>query len=750
MARRLKVFVSYSRHENETDRVSAICEWLRDLGDGDIDFIMDRSLRAGDSLEDFERSAGSYRAALIIGTRKYREKVLAGDCGVAREHAILMKAYESNSLSLFTVVTESRFDLVFPDDMKHVIATDLSGLLFDSEHRVISNHSRAIFKPQAMALVTDLLACRRQTTYSRSSVATIRQKLFFENKQEVISPDLDNEILKKIFIKTSYYNAVINKASYVLIGRKGSGKSFLTDYFSRFPIDNNTIPVLIHFREFKLSNVYLMGTTSSLAQDAGGVLSEAELFECAWCLVFTMASLLQTFIEVKEHRLEYDLHRIRRIEELADQSGCVDIDFLTGKRSISIQRLMDWSTEKVFDFVSQGIDGLSGDYAKAISSIQSLTSPKVVVTSVIGIGVLNQFSEVCRVLAPTFLIAIDGFDSKFDNFRRETNSVAYKHDDRARRVSFEVNWLKGLLEATQTVINPPIGQRLVSQNASYRLLVTLPRDRFVEVQASDRDAFRFRHKYVEIRWSGPELMNLIRKRLEAYYNRSCKPGEVNAKLAEAMEWICNISDNIRFQYNGKLIDIDVFSYFLGHSFWRPRDLLYHVSLLIEIGQQYRKIGRRITVEKIREIARLGSLDIINQEFIGEFESIFPSIREFMARFYEQPIEMTYDRLFSIVQAADVRLSSGEYLETLEKVDFLYEIGFLGIVVDDPRRRGVGFRRREAFSFSDSVDGYRLLSSESKVRAKWVIHPIFSEYLQLDTADAPFLLSYDADYLTAGD
>jgi hypothetical protein len=543
----------------------------------------------------------------------------------------------------------------------------------------------------------------------------------------------------------------MNKSSYFLVGRKGSGKSFLTDYFTRFPLDENTIPVLIHFRDFKLSNIYLMGTTSKLARDAGQILSEAELFECAWCLVFSCASLLQVYIEIKEHRLEYELHRIGKVEEFVDACGCIGTDFRTGKRSISVQRLMDWSTEKVFEFVSRGIDQLDGDYARAVSGIQSLTSPSSVVPAVLGLAALHQFSEICGATTPTFLIAIDGFDSKFDNFRRETNSVAYKNEDRTKRVEFEVNWLKGLLEATQTIINPPPGRRLLSSHAFYRLLVTLPRDRFVEVQESDRDAFRFRHKYVEIRWSGIELMNLIRKRLEAYYDETCGVGTVEEKLSEAMEWICNISRSIKFIYNGKIVDIDVFSYFLRHSFWRPRDLLYHVSLLIEVGHQYKKIGRPITVEKIREIARTASIDIINQEFIGEFESIFPKIREFVSRFYEQSIELTYNQLFSLVQAAEVRLSSGEFIETVEdKVDFLYEIGFLGVVVDEHRRSKLGFRRREAFSFSDPVESYKLISREVKQRSLWVIHPIFAEYLQLETKDASFLLAYDTAYLTAGD
>ncbi len=751
MARPIKVFVSYSRHEREVDRVTAICDWINEISLNKIEFVIDKSLGHGDNVHDFERSISSYRAVLIIGTRKYKQKIETGDYGVSREHRYLMEALQSKKINVFTIISESQFEEVFPSDMKGFRATDFSGVMHDSEWRKLSNNTRKMYQAEANSLVIDILALNEKNILSKSNISKIRQKLFFEQKHESIADHIDDETFNKIFVKTSCYNAVINKSSYLLIGRKGSGKSFLTDYFTRNPIEDNTISIFIHFRLFKLSNIYLMGSASRLSPDIGKIISESDLFECSWSLIFYISCIIQTYIEVKSDQIDYPRHKMLKIENFLEQSGCLDKIPLYGEDVISVQRLIDWCVEKVYHTVNSGIEILDNDYAKAISGIQSLVDPLKVVPAIIGLSVIEEFNEIVKQKSPTFLITVDGFDSKFDNFRRDTNSAVYESSEKLKRVEFEINWLTGLIESTQSIINPPRGPKLVSGNAIYRLLVTLPRDRFIEVQRLDRDAFRLRHKYVEIRWSGPELMNLIRKRLEVYYAKDCKSDLIDEKLFEAIEWICSISKNLTFMYNKNRVEIDLFSYFLRHSFWRPRDILYHVSTLIEEGERYKKIKRQITVEKIREIVKNSCSDIIKAEFIGEFETIFPKIQRFLGLFYGKTNELTHDEIFSIIGVEEIRLSSGDILDTIEdKIDFLYEIGFIGIITDQEFSKKVGFKRRESFSFSDSIDVYRTIPDQIKRNLSWIIHPIFSEYLGLSTVGSNFVLRYDMEYLISSD
>jgi hypothetical protein len=752
MKRATKVFVSYSRHDQETQRVTALVQWLSQLSNGELEFVMDSQLSAGSDVRDFERSLAMYTCVLVVGTARYKQKVESGDFGVARENSIIVSKLAKKELSAFLVVTELSFSEVFPGNLNGPLACELIGIHHDPRTGELSSTIRSKYYSSAFSLVKDILAAHPTTNRRIVDLATVKQKLFFEQKSEDMSEYLSDEVLNAIFVKTSVFMAVFDHGAHLLIGRKGSGKSFLTEYFNRNPIDSNSIPVNVHLRDFQLSNIYMMRSTYKVGSDIGELISQRDLFECAWCLFFAAAATLSALAKVKSQTVTYSFEKMTSIDEFERSCGGLDGPNSDNEYTVSMQRLIDWCAEKVFHLIEVGIQKLNGDYARAISQLPGFTDPTKVIPAVIGLPALRELGHFLSSVRPTFLATVDGFDTKFDTFRRQTNQVTYDDVEKIKRVKFEIDWLSGLTEATQR-LNQRSSFRGVPgmDSAHFRFLVTIPRDRFIEVLESDRDGYRFRHKHVEIRWNGVQLMLLVRKRLEFYYETKCEARDLTSKFREAISWICSLPDPFSFSFNGLRIDIDVFAYFLRHTFWRPRDILYHIALLISESEKYRRFKREVTVEKIRAIASEASDDIIRNEFLGEYVSIFPDIEKAVKLFLRSRIEMTFSELFGLLGSMDFRLSSGDVLSKVEaKIDFLYEIGFLGIVLEDEVRQRLGFGRREAFSFSDSVSRYRSLDLSNKQDARWVIHPIFSEFLQLSTAGAPFLLNYSSDYLWAGD
>jgi hypothetical protein len=750
MSRVIRVFVSYSRHDQEADRVLALLEWLQELAGKQIDFVLDSRFGPGTNVRKLEESIRHYPCILILGTTGYKKKVLEGpDSGVAREHNIIVSMMKQKTIDVFLAVMEATFADVFPETLHEPLATNFSGLFHDSASKRIPHQTRLRYAQTANALITAILESNPDPKKNQGVTDEIRTKLFFEQKQELVSPYLSDEDFEDIFVKTSFYDAVVKRGAHLLIGRKGSGKSFLTEYFTRVPMDERTIPINVHFRDFRLINIYLMRSTSRLEPDIGGLVQQKDLFEAAWCLFFVASAVLMALVRVKSGELEGAFHKIGEMDAFAEKCGCLDVASDTGQLVLSSQRLIDWCTEKVFHTVDAGFSNVAGDYARAVASLQSLVKPSKIIPAVIGAPTLKEFNLLVNRADPVFLLTVDGFDTKFDAFRRETNREIYEKDGRRKRVQFEIDWLSGLIEAAQQVVNR--GNSPAFTAAAYRMLITLPHDRFEEVLREDRDSFRLRFRHVEIRWSGIELMNLVRKRLEKFYQRKCAEEKIVERFFESLDWVCQIPRHFRFEYNGKPVEIDVFSYLLRHSFWRPRDILYHVAELISLSDKFGKRGRPVTFEQIRHITKKAARDIIEQEFIGEFSSIFPTIASCVSEFKRSKIEMDFDTLYGKLELVKFRLSSGESLnDTFEKIDFLFEIGFLGIVLPPELRDHVISARREAFSFSDSIQFYRGLDEVNKRVARWVIHPIFTEYLQLDTEASPFLLQYDIEYLVAGD
>jgi len=113
LARVTKIFVSYSRHDQETDRVEALVAWLHELSNQTIEFTLDTQLRYGESVRDFEKSVQVFDNVLIIGTRRYKEKVISGEYGVSREHNYILEQMKQRKMNVFLAVMEDSHPQVF-------------------------------------------------------------------------------------------------------------------------------------------------------------------------------------------------------------------------------------------------------------------------------------------------------------------------------------------------------------------------------------------------------------------------------------------------------------------------------------------------------------------------------------------------------------------------------------------------------------------------------------------------------------
>ena len=457
--------------------------------------------------------------------------------------------------------------------------------------------------------------------------------------------------------------------------------------------------------------------------------------------------MAQLFVKVLANTYPYELFRLVETQKFIFSIDCISPKDENGDYDIDYGKLIDWSIEKVFHFVDVGINKLAGEYAKAISVVPTLVHPDKIVPSVVGIPVLKEFQRSISDIRPSFLVTVDGFDTNFDRFRKDTNTLVFDEADRNNRIKFETDWLCGLIEATGLLVDRVSHLNISAfSNTKFNFLVTLPRDRFSEVLREDRDAYRLRFRFVEIRWTGIELMNVIRKRLEVYYGSEAIKSNIADRLNESLKWIGDIPQVMKFKINDKIVEIPLFCFFLRHTFWRPRDILFHVAELIYKSELYRPRSRELSVEVIRQIALEASKAIIRDEFLREFSSIFPKVEHFLKLFRRSKIELTFAEFYSLVMKEEVRLSSGEKLTKIEeKASFLYEIGFIGIVLGDEIRNRLGLKRREAFSFSCKLE-FGDLDMDNLQEAHWVIHPIFSEYLQLNSSSAPFLLNYTIEEL----
>jgi hypothetical protein len=88
--------------------------------------------------------------------------------------------------------------------------------------------------------------------------------------------------------------------------------------------------------------------------------------------------------------------------------------------------------------------------------------------------------------------------------------------------------------------------------------LTIPRDRFTEIERDDRDGYRYNMRTANILWSGLELCEVLVKRLEKVTRYSCRSTETVEKLNELLaEKLPQIPTAIVFPFNEPLRLSDV-------------------------------------------------------------------------------------------------------------------------------------------------------------------------------------------------
>jgi hypothetical protein len=412
-----RIFVSYSRHDDEERRINALISWLEELCSADIEFVLDQRLEYSDDIRDFEQSIIQYSAVMIVGTHKYKEKVVAGSHGVSREFNYIIPLKETKNLSVFPIKLDNSFADCFPDTLHAPLAADFFGITYDPNTLEIPPQIRTRFNTEAKRLSNAIKAHFITNTRRTEEIVSIKKKLFFETKHEALA--LTDDIFNGIFVRTSFFDAVNNRSAHLFIGRKGSGKSFLTDYFTRNPQIAGTIPINIHLRDFSLLTIYNLKLSSPLTPDIGKIISQTDIFEASWSLTFAISCILHLYVEVRSGKLIYDLHKLNSVFSFLDGLGLGEE--IRAGRSLKFLplRILEWSTEKIFHIVDVGLRTLRGnDYASAMSSISDLKNPVKLIRAAITIPVINEFRNLAKTVSPVFLITIDGFDSEFDKFRK--------------------------------------------------------------------------------------------------------------------------------------------------------------------------------------------------------------------------------------------------------------------------------------------------------------------------------------------
>ncbi|WP_158282419.1 hypothetical protein, partial [Azospirillum sp. TSO5] len=555
---------------------------------------------------------------------------------------------------------------------------------------------------------------------------SIFRKLFVRKKHEWLKYDK----VEQIFVKTYAYSRIKKQLSYLLVGRKGSGKSTVTSSI-HLSTDIYKENASINVDKIILERIFSWFDFKKFESDINHVITQVNFFEYAWEMFVYIVCMEVVVRESNKRSLQPEQAvMIPIVESFLDNIMRRKVrNHILDKASLYVFCMT--SIAHYFDTLVKNARPEPQYFYTDISAGIQLD---LILYNCIGHDVVSGFNQIIGYCQKKFLISMDGFDTIFDEFRRTTISLERKEPAiYEKRMMLEVDWLRSFLHV---VCRMKSNHECSAFYDNIDFCITIPKDRFMEIMRMERDAYNYHGRYINLNWSGVELAILLRKRLEHVSNYFAdKKGSPKERLDQIVaQKYSNIPQYVATFVGGREYKMPLFLYVLRHTFWRPRDILFYYWNIITTIDTLSAKKLPINDEAIRRIVADTTIQIINTEFINEFQTSLINVHEILDAFTKSCQELSFDDVSQLIGKMDFlfydRLAPVTDIET--KISFLYEIGFIGIRSTERTTKRFGVRSSHSFYFTENDDINVSYGVDALRTVKFLIHPIFCEFLQLDT------------------
>ncbi len=370
------------------------------------------------------------------------------------------------------------------------------------------------------------------------------------------------------------------------------------------------------------------------------------------------------------------------------------------------------------------------------SDIQLMRSRQVFIRSLLGNEVESSFKKTIQACKRSILVSIDGFDSK-QSLSREKRFMSVRQTTAEEKSKFETLWLTSLLMLLNDVTTIQEGNPLYG---NIKLCLLVPFDRYLEATAHKRDAFVYSGKVCSSNWSGVELAEMFRKRLEVIsdsFADSVKGKKttynihMNTVLKKGFSYL---PQDIEIRTNdNKTAKIPLFLYILRFSFWRPRDILKALEELLCKSYLLNKDRIKIDSNFAKELIRKAAEKIVVTDCLNEFQHLWVNIKAAMECFRGKNVVLPYDKFCELVTSPkfSIQLSNGdEKKEIADIILFLYELGFVGILASQEYQKNLRLYRSQNFVFYSGMKPMSDLSTDEFQNNSIILNPIFVPYYKL--------------------
>lgn len=770
--RRPTCFVSYCRDGADHDSIQYLIQQLQQASGRQIEFLFDGDLNAGSKIGSFMELLKVTDGVIILLTPEYKNRVEERKGGVYKEFTEIIKRYEEEELKanraaasetrptsifetiappfcLMPLIFAGSFDKACPKDIAENLCVDFSTYRAhrrDDGQLYVTQQTIARFNRPIEKLVAQIFTYHVSQSIDVSASFEDLLATFLEHtKHEHLRSDPRfSSVFEHVFVKTYAFKKVRRQTAYLLVGRKGTGKSTIVHYLARESTDKYKETIEVNVNNFDLEYLYSIISTRQTRAELGTVISQVAVFEIVWELFLYVCCI---------HVIEGE-HKCNRLKDGQKQylpalsaflAEMMQYDYF--ESVFNYRAAFRWCYAKVVSQIDEAIRNARDDVAGFNYDIARLLEPECVLRASLGADCLDAFNSILHQCTRRFLISLDGFDTAFEQFRTKTQLTVDDSCEKRLRTEYEIDWLRGFAHVVIDMKSSPKKSPIANLTD---FCATIPKDRFIEIRDYERDSYVYIGKCHEIRWSAMELVILLYKRLEvleAWYSDRSKPPHL--RLDETLR---TKYPYVPLETTTTVGDVDyvlpIFIDVLRHTFWRPREILIYFAKIVSVLRDIRKRNMEITQFTIGKCIADTTREIIRTEFFGEFQRHCANLKDVIERFRRQRQILTVSEVahligglgFQIIDRRDV------VMDFTAQIRFLYEIGFLGLEAEKKLVQRLKLLHSDIFWFNSNDDTFEALLHENFAECRFIIHPIFCEYLDLDVTKQRLTLNFDWAYL----
>lgn len=755
MDRRPKCYIMYCQVDIDINMMACIVKWMREICHNKIEFLFDGDVKYGESYEIFEKAIYCVDSIMIFFTPEYKKRCLDEDkTGVSSEYRKLLclleedkqrqrKEYDSyirKRTMIYPILFKGEKKSSITEEFINLRYLDMSNISKFSEekdgHVMLSPNFISNYRYEVLDILREITTSYiEKTDRYRTNYDSMLKNLFITTKGEHI------ELPRGLFIKTEAYNKIVKQQKYLIIGRKGSGKTTVKNTIVDITGDRYKGIISIIADQFSIDQTYeLLFNNNKINSDMNNCLSQIDTYKILWNAFIILYCILVVYKEYLNNNLSCNdqLEHIESIERtlleiFGNKKNILDLKDEDATNTIYFHVLSNLE-----NYIEHIIKRSRNDIKFYKTDIKLWYSKDGFLKYLIGDDTFRDFYCILGYCQRKIFITLDGFDTNFEIFKKTTLQIDNEFEKR-RRIQFENLWLTVFVESLLELKTTPKLNRIID------LCLTLPVDRIETIKNINRDFYKYHAYTVALSWNSKDLINLIIRRLE-YLNSMKLSGSDSINVDDLNDIMRNyypaIPELIQLDRSG-FVNMPLFLYILRKSFWRPRDIIRYYGCILSLSISQKKLDDVSIKRAIKDEA----LRIIQDEFFGEFSSIYTNLKIIVNLFDSRNQILSFGELYDILKNNDI-IIDGSVCESdfVKKLRILYLIGFLGVKLSSDFKETQYLYDEYAFVFTEGTSLLRILESEKKYQCEFVIHPIFTEYLFLQVDYDTIICNYTWEYV----